>query len=509
MPFREHLNTLNVALIYLIVVTGLSLRSKTGPGIAASVAAFVCFDFFFIPPVHTFTVARTDHVLALFVFLGIAILTSQLVVRVRAQTAEALRRGQQMAILYDLSSALIGEIALPELLKTIAARVYRIFSLDVCAILLAENDRLKPQAVVGEEFFDLADRNLVALGRWTMEKRKATGLELTRAKIRPPGPAGQSPRWNFAQGRRDRDILLFPIATKRRALGVFVVARRRGRPGFRSEEIQLLEIFANQAALAIEQSVLIREQTRAEILSRSDELKSALLSAVSHDLRTPLASIKASATTLLQRDVEWPEEDRRELLEAIDEETDRLNQLVANLLDLSRIESGALRPEFDWYNLDEVIQEAVDRAAPLLGQHSLELAIENDLPLMRLDYVEIVQVLINLLQNAAKYSPDGTGIWLSAAQVGQVVEVAVRDEGIGIPAGEEERIFDKFYRVESPHRTIGSGIGLAICKGFVEAHGGRIWAERNPERGTTFWFTLPVVRLDALDPVAELRGDRS
>jgi two-component system sensor histidine kinase KdpD len=218
-------------------------------------------------------------------------------------------------------------------------------------------------------------------------------------------------------------------------------------------------------------------------------------------LSTPLASIKASVTSLLQPDITWPEEERRDLLSAINEEADRLNQLVANLLDLSRIEAGELRPELDWYDLSETIYEAADRTELLLRGHRLRVDIPEALPALRFDFIEIIQVLVNLLDNAAKYSPPDTTISLVVRRMPNAVEVSVQDEGPGSPRGEEERIFDKFYRVEATNRTIGSGVGLAICRGIIEAHGGRIWAERNRDRGIAIRFILPDTEADRVDGV--------
>ena len=303
-------------------------------------------------------------------------------------------------------------------------------------------------------------------------------------------------RWSVDEPERvemsGQEILLVPIVTSRQPLGVLLLARPAAYPAFDVDERQLFATFANQAAIAIERSLLTEERTHAEVLQRSDELKSALLSAVSHDLRTPLASIKASVTSLLQSDIALSPSDQRDLLEAIDEESDRLNRLVANLLDLSRIEAGALQPDLQWNDMAEVIYDALDREAFALDNHPLDLQIEPDLPPARFDYVEIVQVLVNLLQNAARYAPHGSLIAVVVRRIGDDIEVAVSDEGPGIPPGEEERVFDKFYRVESPHRPLGSGIGLAICRGFIEAHHGRIWVEPNNGEGSTFRFRLPV-----------------
>jgi hypothetical protein len=222
LPFRAHLNILNVALLYLIVLAVLALRTTTGPAIAASLAAFLCFNLFFIPPYYTFTVARPDHVLTLFVFLGIAVLITQLIVRVHSRTAEALRRGHQMAILYELSTALSGETGLDNVPGRLAARVQEIFSLETCGILLKEDGDFRVRAVAGESVVDLSDRELLALARFVMETRQVAGLGTTRAKLRPPGPPGRAPRWNVTQASRNRGVLLLPIVTTSRPLGVFL-----------------------------------------------------------------------------------------------------------------------------------------------------------------------------------------------------------------------------------------------------------------------------------------------
>jgi len=509
-PFRPHLNTLSVALLYLIVVTIVSLVTGTGPSIAASLLAFLCFDFFFIPPYYTFTVARTDHILLICVFLGIAILVTQLVVRIQSQNAEVLQHARQTTTLYDLSTALIGQSSLDDTLTAIATRVRQVFGLDLCAFLLLQVGSLRPHALDGRVEPLLSDRNVLSTAQWALEKRQVAAVSATRAKISPPRSAEHGRLWNFAQGFRGRDALLVPIATANRPIGVMVVGGHDRARFNREDEQHLLVTFANQAALAIERSQLADEHLRAEVLARSDELKSALLSAVSHDLRTPLASIKASATSLLQQDVTWSDEDRDELLHAIDEEADRLNRMVANLLDLSRIEAGALKPAFDWYDLREIIYDAVNRSGRPGDQHQITFDLSADLPPLKLDYIEILQVLVNILENAGKYSPPASQIDVAARVEDGNVVVSVADEGVGLPAGEEERIFDRFYRVEAPDRPIGSGIGLAISRGFVEAHGGRIWAERNKARGITVRFTLPISeRPPEIDVVAtedELRA---
>ncbi len=264
---------------------------------------------------------------------------------------------------------------------------------------------------------------------------------------------------------------------------------------FTDHERHLLATFANQAALAIDRARLIEESTRAAALEEADHLKSALLAAVSHDLRTPLASIKASATSLLQEEITWDAATQREFLTAIDEETDRLTRLVGSLLDLTRIQGGALKPEKEWYDMGELVASVTDRLAPPLLSHPLQVRIAPDLPPVAFDFIEIGQVLTNLIENAAKYSDLGTRIDVDADHIDTGVRICVRDRGFGIPATDLPHVFDPFYRVRSDRRTRrigGAGIGLAICRGFIEAHGGTIGVESSVGDGSTFTFTLPV-----------------
>ena len=234
-----------------------------------------------------------------------------------------------------------------------------------------------------------------------------------------------------------------------------------------------------------------RERERSAMLAQSDELKSALLAAVSHELRTPLATIKASSSALLNQRVTWDAESRHELLEVIDEEADRLEDVVGNLLDLSRIEGGALRPNKEWCDIEELVQDVAARLKKRTSDHPIEVCLDPDLPLFYLDYVEIAQVLVNLGDNAIKYTPDGTLVRLEARLDGEDLLLVVHDDGPGLPSDELERLFEPFWRAERPGKSAGVGIGLTISRGLVEAHGGTIGVESAADTGTTFTVRLP------------------
>src|SRR5215217_2863453 len=484
--FRAQLGVLNVLLLYLLLTFFLALTGGLWPAVLSAILGFVAFDFFFIPPFHTLDVAAPDHVLALFVYLGVAVVTAHLVSGMRARTEQALRESRRMTLLAELNAALIGDVTLNAILARIAERIVTVYGAQECRVLVrGEDEELRTAAFFPESIGPNVDRTGLSLAEWAVTNRTPVGRSGRGGRI-----VGRNPVPPASAG--DADTLYLPIMTKDRIAGVLEVMGRPGTGVFRAEDQQTLTTFVDQAALALERARLSAEAAQAAALTQSDELKSALLAAVSHDLRTPLASIKASATSLLDNSVEWDRETRQDFLEAIDEETDRLTLMVSNLLDLSRIEGGALRPQKDWYDIDELIADVRTRLASRTRSHPLTITVEPDLPLLRFDYVQIAQVLVNLIENAVKHTADGTTIVVAAHQVPGAIEISVHDDGPGIPREHQLRLFDKFYRVYAARTVPGAGIGLAISKGLVEAHGGSIWVESEPGSGTTFRFTLPL-----------------
>ncbi len=490
LPFREQLGVLNVLLLYLLLTFLLALTAGLWPAVLSAVVGFLIFNLLFIPPYLTFSVAQPDHVLALVVYLGVAIVTARLVSSVQARTDEAVRESHRMALLAELNAALVGDVTLEAILARIAERVVNVYGAAGCRVLLiGGDDVLNVNAVYPPAIGDKIDRTGLALAEWAIAQRQPIGRSARSRRVVSPRMA-VAPR--AAPGERKRfDVLYLPIKTAQRVSGVLEVIGRPGDEAFHAEDERMLTTFVDQAALALERTRLSEEAAQAAVLAQSDELKSALLAAVSHDLRTPLASIKASATSLLDESVDWDAETRRDLLTAVDEETDRLTLMVSNLLDLSRIEGGALRPQMDWYDLDELLADVRHRLSGRVEGHPVRIREEPDLPLLQFDYVQIAQVLVNLIENAVKYTPVGTAITIAARRIPGAVEVSVHDDGPGIPLEKQDRLFEKFYRVDAGGVAPGTGIGLAICKGLVEAHGGRIGVESAPGSGTTFRFALP------------------
>jgi two-component system sensor histidine kinase KdpD len=435
----------NIALLYLLVVLISATIFGRGPAILASALAFLAFNFFFVPPLHTFVVANPQDVLALLTFLVVAIITSSLAGRARAQADTAERRAAELAALYDLSQAISTEIDLERILPVVAQTTARLLHVPACSVLLYN----------------------------------ASGRLVERATF------GSEPVTPF------RRVDMF-LRVGQRVLGVLRVTQRSLHDTASPAEHKLLETIAGQVVLLLERARLVEEASHTRALAESEHLKSALLSSVSHDLRTPLSVIKGAVTNLLDDSVAWNQTARRELLSAMNDETDRLNRLVGNLLEMSRIEAGALHSIRSWQDIGELITVVIERMQPRLGGRVVTAAVPDDLPLVPVSYTQIEQVLTNLIENAAKYTPDGSPIAVSARGTPGALEIEVRDNGPGIPAGMGTRIFDKFVRAIGPEQhSDGSGLGLAICKGIVEAHGGRIWVENLPAGGARFVFTLP------------------
>ena len=289
-----------------------------------------------------------------------------------------------------------------------------------------------------------------------------------------------------------RGFIRVPIRVSDAPLGALLLIAGPSQGQLGRREARLLATAAGQLGLAVAQERMRLQGTEAEVLRRSNELKNALLDAVSHDLRTPLSSIIGAAGTLRLSDVEWSEAERHDFARAIEQEAERLNRIVGNLLDLSRIQAGALAPAVDWHDPGLLLRGAVERLRPALAEHGLVLDIPPDLPAVQLDPVEIDQVIANLVENAAKYSPAGGTILVAATVDGRELRVVVEDDGPGLLPEALPRLFEPFYRAPGAHRVRGTGLGLAVARGLVAAHGGRMWAENRRQGGARFGFTLPV-----------------
>lgn len=487
---HDHIGLLNIGFLYLIVVIAAATFGGQGPGILASVLGFALFDFFLVPPYLTFVINDQKDLFALIVFLGVSTLVSALLAHAREQARQAQQRANDVSRLYELSQAIIEAQSLDEVLPKIADKVAEVFRVNACWILLPDAHGQLSVSVQAPAFARAPSRAELGMAQWAIEH----GSEVRHGNLTPPG---------FHRQPSSGIVGFVPLRAANHTPGVLGVADKTdGRP-LSSAERTVLATFADQVAVALERMRLLREVDRAEMLDRTDKLKSALMSAVSHDLRTPLASIMASVTSLLADDVEWDRETQQDFLQQIYSQARRLNSLVGNLLDMSRIEGGALKPEMDWYSIEEVAQAVVRRLEPDLAEHRLTVEIAENLPLTMLDFSEIDQVLTNLLDNALKYTPPGSHLHLSVNSLGSMLQVTLADDGPGVPAEHLPHLFDKFYQVDSKRSGHGAGLGLAISKGLVEAHGGRIAARNRPGGGLEISFTLPVVSRSTSRPDSE------
>ena len=437
---RDVLDTTLVALLYLIPLGMITAFWGLGPGITSALITFLTFNYFFIKPYYTFAVHSPADVVILVVFLIVAVVISQLVGQAQAGLDAAIAREREATQLYELSTALTG-----------------LHDDHTIAQILAKQVR----AVSQGEFVEI---NIIRTQPF------GSRLPETNLPARPPE-------------------LIVPIHAARGLLGEIRLWRTTS--AISSGERRLLQTFASQGALALERASLAQAESRAKVLEESDQLKSAILSSVSHELRTPLSTIKAAASSLRSKEVSWDSPARIELVAAIDEEADHLNMLVGNLLDMSRIESGALKPKREWNILPEILGSVLARMKHLAEEHQIEVDVPENLPLVPVDYVQMEQVFTNLLSNSLKYAPANTVVRIHAYVESESIHVQVSNEGPQVPPEHLERIFDKFYRITAADRVTGTGLGLSICKGIIEAHGGRIWAENVPD-GFAFKFTLPL-----------------
>ncbi len=476
----------HISMIYLIVVLGVAALYGSRPAIVASVLAFFAFDWFFVVPIHTLTISDPDEWLSLLLFLVTGMVTGQLAARQRERAIEAQRREQEALALYELGRMMNASINLDPVLPGIAERLCAELHLMAVSILLPDaNGALQEHAPRNERIPLNADEWETAA--WVFGHGQRQGLEQPTGLMRLGRILAE-----VRVGARRHAVIFAPLKGGTRTEGVLRLLFPGPRITLMTEESRFLIAAADQLGLAIERDRLRAEANRAEVLRRTDELRTALLNAVSHDLRSPLAAIKVATEDLLRMDMELDHATWHKMAGLMNQEVDRLNRLVANLLDISRIEAGALQPEKELYPIGELLRAVIARLAPLTQAHHVSIELAEDLPLVPLDYSEIDQVLTNLLENAVHYTPQQTPICIAAQVRGDELQVAVSDRGPGIPADETNRIFERFYRLDSQRGKDGSGLGLAVCKGLVQAHGGRIWVEDTPGGGTTCIFTLPL-----------------
>jgi two-component system sensor histidine kinase KdpD len=462
----------NVDLIFLTAVVGIAVRYGLWPSLFASVAASLAYNFFFLPPVYTFTITEPANIAAFLMFALLSVVVSHLAARGQIRAVAAHDRVRSVESLYGFSRKLSSAGALDDVLWATAHQIASMLKVRV-VLLLPENGSVALKAGYPPE--DALDEPDLAAAKWAWEKNRPAGRDSDAL----PGA-----KWLFQ-----------PMRTGRGPIGIVGICRDEPGPLLHVDQRRLLDALIDQSALAIERVHLVEDVDRVKRIAETDRLRSALLTSISHDLKTPLASVLGSAGALRDLGASLDANARADLIGTIIDEAERLNRFIANLLDMTKLESGAIVPNVGPHDVGEIVATALTRAGRILTNHRVEMDLAADLPMVMVDAVLFEQALFNLLDNAAKYAPPGSAIRIEGGRVGERIVLRVRDEGPGIPAGDLERIFDKFYRAQKgDHVRAGTGLGLAISRGFVEAlHGTLVAANRTDRSGAEFTVTLPAL----------------
>lgn len=469
--FPRYLSLTDVAMLFVLATGVVAYRYSRGPSVFTAFLAILLFDFFFVPPRFTLAVSDVRYVLTFGVMLSIALLISVLTLRVRAQAEMARERERGTAALYGMTRELAATRGLTDLMGVATRHVQDTFG-AAAVVLLPRPGGGGVLEVPEVPSFAIDDKER-SVAQWVLER--GGGRLAGAGSDTLPGARG----------------LYVPLVTTTGTIGVLGVAPADPKRFRDPTALLLLETFARQIALALEREVLAGKTQREQLEIEAERLRTSLLSSVSHDLRTPLATINGAASSLLEPS-ELPDATRQELVRSILDESQRMNRLIGNLLDMIRLDSGSLQVHKEWQSLEEIVGVALIRLEERLRGRQVTVSLPPDLPLVPLDDILMEQVFVNLLENAARYTPAGSPIDVSAAVVDGSVRVDVADRGPGLPPGDEERIFDKFHRGSQEGAPGGVGLGLTICRGIITAHGGRIWGENRPGGGAVFRLTLPL-----------------
>ncbi|MBI1919903.1 MAG: sensor histidine kinase KdpD [Geobacter sp.] len=471
---RPFITPTNLVMIYLLAVVLAAVRLGLRPAIMTAFLSVLAFDFFFVPPRLTFVVADTEYLITFAALFTVGVVISKLVATAGERAVTIREREVQTASLYYLSRDLAAAADITAILDAIIRNFGESFN-GRLAILLPEGERLETKAASQDLQLDSKE---LAVADWAFRNRQAAG--------QGTGTLGSAA------------LLYLPMQTTASVLGIVGVQLEEETDYTNPLSRRLLEAFASQATLAIERVQLVKQAEQTQLIQARESLERALLNSVSHDLRTPLVSITGALGTLRDKGSRLGDESRRELLEAAWDESQRLNRFVGNLLDMTRLQAGAVKLKEEPSDIQDLVGCALAAIEQRLGNRKVDVHLQSDLPLVSMDMALMTQVLVNLLDNALKYSPPESGITLAAWVEGSLLTMEVADRGPGVPEADLKRVFDKFYRIPVPEGAGGTGLGLAICKGIVEEHGGKIRAENRAGGGLRVIVTLPV-KVDRLN----------
>lgn len=469
MVARGHVRTIDLAMVYLLAVVIVAARSPRGPALLTAILGIALFDFLFVPPYYTLNVGETEYFFTFLVMFVVAVTMGGLTARIHEQAERAREEAARIAALYELDRGLAGTGQVSEVLDLATEHLGR--AVHGQAVLLPGEGGTPVEFPAGGIFEDPSVR---AAAKLVMSDGLSAGASTERAA--------------------DADALVTALRRGERGLGIAAVWREPGTPRLGPAERRTVEAMSDLVATAIERTTLAARHEQARREAEAEKLRTALLSSLSHDLRTPLGSIEGAASTLAEDQGELTPALRHDLAETIQEESRRMTRLIGNLLDMIRVESGSLAVHRSWQPLEESLGTALLRLDERLAGHRVESELPGDLPLVPIDEVLLEQVFLNLLENAARHTPAGTAVTVRAWAEDEAVLVEVADSGPGIAAEEREKVFEKFYRAGSTSPAgSGSGLGLTICRGIITAHGGTIWVEEAEGCGTSVRFTLPLV----------------
>ena len=456
----------NVVMLYLLAVVLVSVRYGRGAGVVASLLSVASFDFFFVSPRMSFTVSDSQYLLTFGVMLSVALIISHLTSRLRFEANVATYRERRTRALYELGRELSGALTATQIVEMSVRHLDGLFQSQTLLFIPDSNEKLR----VSNE---LASSD-IGIAQWVYDYQQPAGLGTHTLPAAP--------------------LLYIPLKAPMRTRGVLAILPGDSQHVFMPEQQRLLETAASQIALALERVHYVEVAQDAIIAMESERLRNGVLSAVSHDLRTPLTTLVGLASLLDKEELPAP---LRQVSQSIQAEAMRMNHMVSNLLDMARLQSG-VKPNKEWQLLEESVGGAVRAARPALAAHQIKVDLPADFPLLEYDAVLMERLLVNLLENAAKYTPAGSTITISAKKDGQMARVSVSDNGPGLPEGAAERLFDKFTRGTTESGAPGVGLGLAICRSIILAHGGQISARNLTPQGAEFAFTLPLGEPPAL-----------
>jgi two-component system, OmpR family, sensor histidine kinase KdpD len=466
----DHFDLANLIMVYLLGVVMVAARYGRGPSVLSSFLSVVLFDFFFVPPRFSFAVSDTQYLITFAVMLLVALVISSMTASTRHQAKIASHRERRIASLYAMSRELAATRGKENILRIAVKHVAEVFEAQAAVLLPNE------QGII-----------VYPKGEGTAQSCHGADLSVAQWVYDHEHEAGQG-----TDTLPGGDMVYLPLKASSGMIGVLALLPLNPARLALPEQQRLLETFTSQIAQALERVRLAAEAQSAQLKMETEQLRNTLLSAISHDLRTPLAAIMGASSSLVRNDDKLSSHARHELGLAIYEEATRMSGLANNLLDMARLEAGAVVLNRQWQPLEEVVGGALAGMSSRMVNHPVNVRLPHGLPLVEIDSPLIERVFANLLENAVKYTPPGTPIEISAASGENELVVTVSDKGAGIPAGEEQRIFEKFHRVDSEGNQGGAGLGLTICQSIVEAHGGRIWADNLSSGGAAFHFTLPL-----------------